>query len=51
MGNFAVMVEKVPPKGTDLSEMILVADKLRGKVAAVVVPDMTVAVVGKSVLG
>ena len=41
------MVELVPPKGIDLSGLIAVADKLRGKVAAVVVPDMTAAVMSR----
>lgn len=51
VGEFAVMVELVPPKGIDLSKLIAVADKLRGKVAAVVVPDMTAAVMRMSALG
>lgn len=51
VGDFAVMVELVPPKGIDLSKLIAVADKLRGKVAAVVVPDMTAAVMRMSALG
>lgn len=51
VGDFAVMAELVPPKGIDLSGLILVAEKLRGKVAAVVVPDMTAAVMRMSALG
>lgn len=51
VGEFAVMVELVPPKGIDLSKLIPVAAKLRGKVAAVVVPDMTAAVMRMSALG
>ncbi len=51
VGEFAVMVELAPPKGIDLSGLISVADKLRGKVAAVVVPDMTAAVMRMSALG
>lgn len=51
VGDFAVMVELVPPKGIDLSKLITVAEKLRGKVAAVVVPDMTAAVMRMSALG
>jgi methylenetetrahydrofolate reductase (NADPH) len=51
VGEFAVMVEMVPPKGIDLSKMVAVAEKLRGKVAAAVVPDMTAAVMRMSALG
>jgi 5,10-methylenetetrahydrofolate reductase len=51
VGEFAVLVELVPPKGIDLSKMISVADKLKGKVAAVMVPDMTAAVMRMSALG
>ena len=43
VGEFAVMAELVPPKGIDLANMLNVADKLRGKVTAVLVPDMTAA--------
>jgi len=35
VGEFAVLVALVPPKGIDLSGMLSVADKLKGKVAAV----------------
>ncbi len=51
VGEFAVLVELVPPKGINLSKMISVADKLKGKVAAVMVPDMTAAVMRMSALG
>ena len=51
VGEFAVMVEMVPPKGIDLSKLVSVAEKLRGKVAAAVVPDMTAAVMRMSALG
>ena len=51
VGEFAVLVELVPPKGIDLSKMIAVAEKLKGKVAAVMVPDMTAAVMRMSALG
>jgi 5,10-methylenetetrahydrofolate reductase len=51
VGDFAVMVELVPPKGINLSRLITVAEKLHGKVAAVVVPDMTAAVMRMSALG
>jgi methylenetetrahydrofolate reductase (NADPH) len=51
IGDFPVMVELVPPKGIDLSKLIAVADKLRGKVAAIMVPDMTAAVMRMSALG
>ncbi len=51
VGEFAVMVELAPPKGINLTKLIAVADKLRGKVAAVVVPDMTAAVMRMSALG
>ena len=51
VGEFVMMVEMVPPKGIDLSKMVSVAEKLRGKVAAAVVPDMTAAVMRMSALG
>ncbi len=51
VGEFAVLVELVPPKGIDLSKLVSVAEKLRGKVAAAVVPDMTAAVMRMSALG
>ncbi len=51
VGEFAVLVEMEPPKGIDISSMVFVAEKLRSKVAAVVVPDMTAAVMRMSPLG
>jgi methylenetetrahydrofolate reductase (NADH) len=51
VGEFVMMVELVPPKGIDLSKLVSVAEKLRGKVAAAVVPDMTAAVMRMSALG
>jgi methylenetetrahydrofolate reductase (NADPH) len=50
VGDFAMLVELVPPKGIDLSKILAVAEKLRGKAAAVVVPDMTAAVMRMSAL-
>ncbi len=51
VGEFAVLVEMEPPKGIDISSMAFIAEKLRSKVAAVVVPDMTAAVMRMSPLG
>ena len=51
VGEFAIMAELAPPKGIDLASMLNVADKLRGKVAAILVPDMTAAVMRMSALG
>ncbi|MDI7261466.1 MAG: methylenetetrahydrofolate reductase [Thermodesulfobacteriota bacterium] len=39
-GKFAVVVELQPPKGTDLSEVYENAERLRGRVDAVNVPDL-----------
>ncbi len=51
VGEFAVLVEMAPPKGIDISRMVFIAEKIRSKVAAVVVPDMTAAVMRMSPLG
>lgn len=51
VGEFAVLVEMAPPKGIDISQMVFVAEKIRSKVAAVVVPDMTAAVMRMGPLG
>jgi 5,10-methylenetetrahydrofolate reductase len=39
-GKFAVVVELQPPKGTDLSEVFETAERLRGRVTAINVPDL-----------
>jgi 5,10-methylenetetrahydrofolate reductase len=41
---FAVVAELQPPKGTDLSELLDHADRLKGRVSAVNVPDLQNAV-------
>jgi len=39
-GKFAVIVELQPPKGTDLSEIFETAERLKGRVTAINVPDL-----------
>jgi 5,10-methylenetetrahydrofolate reductase len=39
-GKFAVVVELQPPKGTDLSEIFENAERLKGRVTAINVPDL-----------
>lgn len=50
-GNFIVLAEMEPPKGTDLSSMIANATKVKGVVDAFVVPEMSNAVMRMSSLG
>ena len=51
VGEFAVLVELVPPKGVDISGMVRVATKIGERVTAFVVPDMGAAVMRMSALG
>ncbi len=50
-GKFAVLAEMEPPKGTDVSLMVTNANKVKGKVDAFVVPEMSNAVMRMSALG
>ncbi|RPH51925.1 MAG: 5,10-methylenetetrahydrofolate reductase [Desulfobacteraceae bacterium] len=50
-GEFAVLVELEPPKGVDVSLMLANAKKVKGKVDAFVVPEMSNAVMRMSSLG
>jgi 5,10-methylenetetrahydrofolate reductase len=50
-GRFAILAEIEPPKGVDTSAMTLNASRVKGKVDAVVVPEMNTAVMRMSALG
>jgi methylenetetrahydrofolate reductase (NADPH) len=50
-GEFAVLAEMEPPKGVDISRMATCALKVKGKVDAFVVPEMSNAVMRMSSLG
>ncbi len=50
-GEFAVLAEMEPPKGVDVSTMATCALKVKGKVDAFVVPEMSNAVMRMSSLG
>lgn len=50
-GEFAVLAELAPPKGVDVSLMLANAKKVKGKVDAFVVPEMSNAVMRMSSLG
>jgi len=50
-GEFLVLAEMEPPKGVDVSQMITNATKVRGRVDAFVVPEMSNAVMKMSSLG
>ena len=50
-GIFAVLAEMEPPKGVDISLMLTNANKVKGKVDAFVVPEMSSAVMRISSLG
>lgn len=50
-GEFAILAEMDPPKGTDVSAMAANASKVKGKVDAFVVPEMSNAVMRMSALG
>lgn len=51
VGEFAVLVEMEPPKGIDISQMVTSATKVRSRVTAFVVPDMSTAIMRMSALG
>jgi methylenetetrahydrofolate reductase (NADPH) len=51
VGEFAVLVEIEPPKGIDISQMVTSATKVKNKVTAFVVPDMSTAVLRMSAIG
>lgn len=50
-GKFAVLAEMEPPKGTDISAMVNNAGRVKGRVDAFVVPEMSNAVMRMSALG
>jgi 5,10-methylenetetrahydrofolate reductase len=50
-GQFAILAEMEPPKGTDVSAMVLNATRVKGDVDAFVVPEMSNAVMRMSALG
>jgi 5,10-methylenetetrahydrofolate reductase len=50
-GEFAVLAEMEPPKGVDISTMVTNAAKVKGRVDAFVVPEMSNAVMRMSALG
>jgi len=50
-GVFAVLAEIEPPKGVDISSMLTNAKKVKGKIDAFVVPEMSSAVMRISSLG
>lgn len=50
-GEFAILAEMEPPKGTDVSEMVAAAQRVKGDVDAFVVPEMSNAVMRMSSLG
>ncbi len=50
-GKFAILAEMEPPKGTDVSAMVANATRVKGKVDAFVVPEMSNAVMRMSALG
>lgn len=50
-GQFVVLGEFSPPKGADFSELLAAAQLVRGRVDAIVVPELAVAVLKASSLG
>ena len=50
-GEFAILAEMDPPKGVDVSNMVANAIRVKGKVDAFVVPEMSKAVMRMSSLG
>ena len=50
-GEFLVLAEMEPPKGVDVSQMVANATRVRGRVDAFVVPEMSNAVMKMSSLG
>ena len=51
IGEFAILAEMEPPKGVDISEMVRNATRVKGKVDAFLVPEMSNAVMRMSSLG
>ena len=50
-GNFVILAEFDPPKGVDISDLVANIVKIKGRVDAVVVPEMAHAVMRMSALG
>lgn len=50
-GKFAILAEMEPPKGVDISKMVANAKRVKGLVDAIVVPEMSNAVMRMSALG
>ncbi len=50
-GRFVILAEMEPPKGTDVSDMVNAAQRVKGEVDAFVVPEMSNAVMRMSSLG
>ncbi len=50
-GEFLVLAEMEPPKGVDVSAMLDSANKVRGRVDAIVIPEISSAVMRMSSLG
>lgn len=50
-GEFAILAEMEPPKGVDISRMVTNATRVKGRVDAFVVPEMSNAVMRMSALG
>jgi len=50
-GEFLVLAEMEPPKGVDVSSMLDSANKVRGRVDAIVIPEISSAVMRMSSLG
>jgi 5,10-methylenetetrahydrofolate reductase len=50
-GEFAILAEMEPPKGVDVSRMVTNATRVKGRVDAFVVPEMSNAVMRMSALG
>lgn len=51
VGEFAVIAEMEPPKGVDISEMVKNAVRVKGRVNAFMIPEMSNAVMRMSALG
>jgi methylenetetrahydrofolate reductase (NADPH) len=50
-GEFAVLAEMEPPKGVDISSMVASAAKVKNKIDAFIIPEMSNAVMRMSALG
>ncbi|MFH1102822.1 MAG: methylenetetrahydrofolate reductase [Pseudomonadota bacterium] len=51
VGEFAILAEMEPPKGVDISRMVTNATRIKGRVDAFLVPEMSNAVMRMSALG